>query len=128
MNLFKESLLVRNLVLEDLKRISDKECWIDYNDLYERKNEVVRRLKCSWGVWVRKDEWMNWKNELESISYDGFKIEFSNVNKVNSVGGWEKVDFNKRMFVENGVGSVSEFEDRFNNEDFYFVIRIVWKK
>ena len=115
-------------MLEDLKRISDKECWIDYNDLYERKNEVVRRLKCSWGVWVRKSEWMKWKNELESISYDGFKIEFSNVNKVNSVGGWEKVDFNKRMFVENGVGSVSEFEDRFNNEDFYFVIRIVWKK
>jgi hypothetical protein len=129
MDLFKESLLVRNKVVETLEFISNEKFYIGYNDLYGRKSEVVRRLKGGFGKWVKREEWIKWKNKLESISnYENFKIEFNCVDKVNSVGGFKNVEFNRQRFVENGIGSISEFNDRFNNEDYYFVIRIIWNK
>ena len=130
MNLFKESLEVRNVVLNDLKRISGWDFKVYYNDLYERKDSVVRRLKGSFmsDSWVNKEDWMKWKEELESIDYGVFKVEFSNVDKVLSVGGWKNVNRNRELYVENGVGSVEDFNNIFNNKDYYWVIRIVWKK
>ena len=130
MSLFKESLEVRNIILNDLKRISGWEFKVYYNDLYERKDSVVRRLKGSFmsDSWVNKEDWMKWKEELESIDYEVFKVEFSNVNKVLSVGGWKNVNRNRELYVENGVGSIEDFNNVFNNKDYYWVIRIVWKK
>jgi len=130
MSLFKESLEVRNIILNDLKRISGWEFKVYYNDLYERKDSVVRRLKGSFmsDSWVNKEDWMKWKEELESIDYGVFKVEFSNVNKVLSVGGWKNVNRNRELYVENGVGSIEDFNNVFNNKDYYWVIRIVWKK
>ena len=130
MNLFKESLEVRNVVLNDLKRISGWDFKVYYNDLYERKDSVVRRLKGSFmsDSWVNKEDWMKWKEELESIDYGVFKVEFSNVDKVLSVGGWKNVNRNRELYVENGVGSIEDFNNIFNNKDYYWIIRIIWKK
>lgn len=131
MNLFKKSLEVRNIVLNDLKRISGWDFRVYYNDLYERKDSVVRRLKgifSSGDGWVNKEDWMKWKGELESIDYGEFKVEFSNVNKVLSVGGWENVNRNRERWVENGKGSIEDFNNIFDNKDYFWVIRIVWKK
>jgi len=116
--------------VNDLKRISGWEFKVYYNDLYERKDSVVRRLKGSFmsDSWVNKEDWMKWKEELESIDYGVFKVEFSNVNKVLSVGGWKNVNRNRELYVENGVGSIEDFNNVFNNKDYYWVIRIVWKK
>ena len=128
MDLFKESLLVRDKVKENIRLISNSSFGIMYNDLYKRKNEVVRRLKCSFGEWVKKEEWVKWKKELESINYKNFKVEFDCLDKINSVGGFKNVEYNRQRFVENKVGSVDDFNDRFDNEDYYFVIRIIWNK
>lgn len=130
MNLFKESLEVRNVVLNDLKRISGWDFKVYYNDLYERKDSVVRRLKGSFIIdsWINKEEWMKWKGELESIDYGEFKVEFSNVNKVLSVGGWKNVNRNREMYVESGSGSIEDFNNIFDNKDYCYIIRIIWKK
>jgi hypothetical protein len=130
MNLFKESLEVRNVVLNDLKRISGWDFKVYFNDLYERKDSEVRRLKGSFisDGWIDKEVWMKWKEELENIDYGVFKVEFSNVNKVLSVGGWKNVNRNREMYVENGNGSIEDFNNMFNSKDYFYIIRIIWKK
>jgi hypothetical protein len=71
--------------------------------LYERKDSEVRRLKGSFisDGWIDKEVWMKWKEELENIDYGVFKVEFSNVNKVLSVGGWKNVNRNLLKSVQN---------------------------
>ena len=130
MNLFKEILEVRNVVLNDLKRISGWDFKVYFNDLYERKDSVVRRLKGNFSSdgWVNKEEWVKWKGELESINYGEFKVEFSNVNKVLSVGGWKNVNRNREMYVESGKGSIEDFNNIFNSKDYFYIVRIIWKK
>jgi hypothetical protein len=130
MNLFKESLEVRNVVLNDLKRISGWDFKVYFNDLYERKDSEVRRLKGSFisDGWIDKEVWMKWKEELENIDYGMFKVEFSNVNKVLSVGGWKNVNRNREMYVENGSGSIEDFNNMFNSKDYFYIVRIIWKK
>ena len=130
MNLFKKSLEVRNVILNDLKRISGWDFKVYFNDLYERKDSVVRRLKGSFisDGWINKEEWVKWKGELESIDYGEFKVEFSNVNKVLSVGGWKNVNRNREMYVESGSGSIEDFNNIFDSKDYYYIIRIIWKK
>jgi hypothetical protein len=130
MNLFKESLNVRNVVLNDLKRISGWDFKVYFNDLYERKDSEVRRLKGSFisDGWIDKEVWMKWKEELENIDYGMFKVEFSNVNKVLSVGGWKNVNRNREMYVENGSGSIEDFNNMFNSKDYFYIVRIIWKK
>ena len=130
MNLFKESLEVRNVVLNDLKRISGWDFKVYFNDLYERKDSEVRRLKGSFisDGWIDKEVWMKWKEELENIDYGMFKVEFSNVNKVLSVGGWKNVNRNREMYVENGNGSIEDFNNMFNSKDYFYIVRIIWKK
>ena len=127
MNLFKESLEVRNVVLNDLKRISGWDFKVYFNDLYERKDSEVRRLKGSFisDGWIDKEVWMKWKEELENIDYGVFKVEFSNVNKVLSVGGWKNVNRNREMYVENGNGSIEDFNNMFNSKDYFYIIRII---
>ena len=130
MNLFKESLEVRNVVLNDLKRISGWDFKVYFNDLYERKDSEVRRLKGNFSSdgWVNKEDWMKWKEELEKIDYGVFKVEFSNINKVLSVGGWKNVNRNREMYVEYGNGSIEDFNNMFDSKDYYYIIRIIWKK
>ena len=130
MNLFKESLEVRNVVLNDLKRISGWDFKVYFNDLYERKDSEVRRLKGSFisDGWIDKEVWMKWKEELENIDYGMFKVEFSNVNKVLSVGGWKNVNRNREIYVESGNGSIEDFNNMFNSKDYFYIVRIIWKK
>ena len=127
MNLFKESLEVRNVVLNDLKRISGWDFKVYFNDLYERKDSEVRRLKGSFysDGWIDKEVWMKWKEELENIDYGMFKVEFSNVNKVLSVGGWKNVNRNREMYVESGKGSIEDFNNIFNSKDYFYIVRII---
>jgi len=130
MNLFKESLNVRNVVLNDLKRISGKDFKVYYNDLYGRKDSVVRRLKGSFESegWINKEEWIEWKKEIENIDYEMFKVEFNNINKVLSVGGWENVYRNREMFLMMGKGSIDDFNNIFDSKDYFYIIRIIWRK
>jgi len=127
-----------------------------YNDLYGRKNGYeVRRLKGtitnqhgnptpSAQEWVRKEVWSKWKEEFEKIDFGSeFKVELHPVDKLRSIGGLAEKEMLKDRWVNgslpvnvyfNGdskpqgpMGTAEEYEDRFNNEDLFFTIRIIYK-
>jgi hypothetical protein len=97
----KESLKVRDEVLDLLKEISGYEFLVEYNDLYKVKdNYEVRRLKGWFGenermveiikgsswfrkIWskveLREDVWKEYKNKLESIDFGSFKVELNSL-------------------------------------------------
>jgi hypothetical protein len=136
-NTRERSLEVRKKAKEALNKILRKDNWkfIEYyNDLYGRKNGYeVRRLKGvisydNHQLWARKEMWVKWKEEFEEIDFGSeFKVELHPVDKLKSIGGLKEKEERKLSWVNYNKGSVEEYEDRFNNEDFLFTVRIIYK-
>ena len=119
----KRSLEVRKKAKEALNEITTKQDWEfreDYNDLYGRKNGYeVRRLKGSFKwKWIHKEIWSKWKEEFE---------------KKELLDRWVNGHEDQSYYYDNDSpsgppqGTAEEYEDRFNNEDLFFIIRIIYK-
>ena len=153
MSLRKKSLEVRNRIKERLNEITKDEGFEFYerfNDLYGKKGGYeVRRIKGTFysrvkDDWIHKDVSNKWKEELEKLDVgDGFEFEFKPVNKLISIGGhdtkkelldrWVNGHEDQSYYYDNDSpsgppqGTAEEYNYRFDNEDFYFTIRITYK-
>lgn len=148
-NTRERSLEVRKKAKEALNEITTKQGWEFseyYNDLYGRKNGYeVRRLKGSFKwKYIHKEVWSKWKEEFEKIDFGSeFKVELHPIDKLRSIGGndakkelldrWVNGHEDQSYYYDNDSpsgppqGTAEEYEDKFNNEDFWFTIRIIYK-
>ena len=156
MSLRKQSLEVRNKVKEKLNEITGFSFFEYYNDLYGRKGSYeVRRIKgiivnltTNYDEnpdkdWHHKNDSLEWKEEIEAMDFGkDFKVEFSPVDKLKSMGlDWMRES--RRRWVEGHKdgsfyyhddspsgpprGTAEEYDYRFNNLDYYFIIRVIYK-
>ena len=156
MSLRKQSLEVRNKVKEQLDKITGFEFYEKYNDLYGKKGGYeIRRIKgCIYynnnkdysdpnRGWHHKNDSLKWKEQIEAINFgDDFKVEFNHVDKAKSMG-LDNMKENRRRWVEGHKdksfyyyddspsgpprGTAEEYDYRFNNLDYYFTIRVIYK-
>ena len=156
MSLRKQSLEVRNKVKEKLNEITGFTFSEYYNDLYGKKGGFeVRRIKGCFHDratdfyskpdrdWHHKNDSLKWKEEIEAMDFgNDFKVEFNPVDKAKSTGLEHKEEL-KRRWVEGHKdesfyyhddspsgpprGTAEEYEDRWNNLDYYFTIRVIYK-
>ena len=156
MSLRKQSLEVRNKVKEKLNEITGFTFSEYYNDLYGKKGGFeVRRIKGCFHDratdfdskpdrdWHHKNDSLKWKEEIEVMDFgNDFKVEFNPVDKAKSTGLEHKEEL-KRRWVEGHKdesfyyhddspsgpprGTAEEYEDRWNNLDYYFTIRVIYK-
>jgi len=156
MSLRKQSLEVRNTVKEQLDKINGFEFYEHYNDLYGKKGGYeIRRIKgCIHENnnkdysdpdrnWHHKNDSLKWKEEIEAMDFgNDFKVEFNPVDKAKSMG-LDNMKENRRRWVEGHKdksfyyyddspsgpprGTAEEYDYRFNNLDYYFTIRVIYK-
>lgn len=156
MSLRKQSLEVRNKVKEKLNDITGFSFSEFYNDLYGRKGGYeVRRIKgCIIDRttnydenpdkdWHHKNDSLKWKEEIEAMDFgNDFKVEFNPVDKAKSMG-LDNMKENRRRWIEGHKdksfyyyddspsgpprGTAEEYDYRFNNLDYYFTIRVIYK-
>ena len=156
MSLRKQSLEVRNKVKEKLDEITGFTFGEEYNDLYGRKDGYeVRRIKgCihDWETdyktnpdkdWHNKIDFLKWKEEIEVMDFgNDFKVEFNPVDKAKSMG-LDNMRESRRRWVEGHKdgsfyyhddspsgpprGTAEEYDYRFNNLDYYFTIKVIYK-
>ena len=156
MSLRKQSLEVRNKVKEQLDKITGFSFGEYYNDLYGRKGGYeVRRIKgCLHDRttnydekpdkdWHNKIDFLKWKEEIEAMDFGkDFKVEFNPVDKAKSMG-LDNMRENRRRWIEGHKdrsfyyyddspsgpprGTAEEYDYRFNNLDYYFTIRVIYK-
>ena len=149
-----QSLEVRNKIKKRLNEIAKDEgyeFYECYNDLYGKKGGYeVRRIKGLFKhtkngfEWLHKNVSNKWKKELEKLNVgDDFEFKFLPVNKLFSIGGYDR----KKELLDRWVngyedqsyyffddspsgppqGTAEEYNYRFDNEDLYFTIKITYK-
>ena len=156
MSLRKQSLEVRNKVKEKLNEITGFTFSEYYNDLYGKKGGFeVRRIKGCFHDrttdfdskpdrdWHHKNDSLKWKEEIEEMDFgNDFKVEFNPVDKAKSMG-LDNMRENRRRWIEGHKdrsfyyyddspsgpprGTAEEYDYRFNNLDYYFTIRVIYK-
>ncbi len=100
-HLRKQSLEVRNKIKERLNEIAKDngyEFRETYNDLYGKKGGYdIRRIKGLFKhtengfEWLHKNVSNKWKKELEKLNVgDDFEFKFLPVNKLFSIGGYDR--------------------------------------
>lgn len=121
----KDSMAIVETVVKQIEKVSGKSFGRAFNDLVSVKSGKYRRIKGVFGEWIDKKDWSKWKEKIENVVFDeGLKVEFNNVNKLMSMGGKRYMERNRKWYVENGEGSVEDYNNTFNNEDYYFIIKI----
>ena len=122
-NFRTKTLGLRSIAFSRINEVSGMEFDPYFNDLYKIKKGECRRIKGAFGNvgWVKSNDFKLIKDKFD-FEVDGIKIAINEVNKLNSIGGKERMEEMRGSFVEHGQGTAEEYNDKFNNESFYFVI------
>jgi hypothetical protein len=76
------SLILKDQVIKDLNVITNEKWYINYNDIYYTKENIVRRLKINCDKRINKDTWLTWANIIKQMKYDDkFIVEFDELDQ-----------------------------------------------
>ena len=127
----KGSLIVRNEIIEKLYNEFGVRFGYSFNDLYGVKGGVVRRLKGSvwsdemrerndYGVKLFNELFNKVKEYLESLEFEGFKIEF---NKLNDYS-WRSYRYMKEKGFE---GNFNDYKEESIYNEGTCILKIKWE-
>src|SRR5690349_6559557 len=106
----KKSLKMGREALQVLSEITGLRTVELFNDCY--KDHKTRRLKFCFDnkqEWVSDEQYKAWNEEFMKRARGGeYFLEFNPVNKLKSVGGKERMEFNIKGFVGGGHGTKEE--------------------
>jgi len=118
----KASLILRDIVIKDLKNMTGGQWYISFNDIYYTKEHVVRRLKIGCGKIINKDTWLIWASKIKQMKYDNkFIVEFDELEqRISDKRLGQLVISNPEYYVNFNYAEYLKSNDT-------FIVRIKWK-